>query len=62
MIAGTWMAEAMQLKPVFPLVLGSQTYSIYIGLIALSINLLVSFAGSVALGGVRRQEKHPSSA
>ena len=49
MIAGTWMAEAMQLKPVFPFVLGGQTYSIYIGLIALSINLVVSFSGSFAL-------------
>jgi SSS family solute:Na+ symporter len=50
MIAGTWMAEAMQLKPVFAFVLGGQTYSIYIGLIALGINLVVSFAGSLALG------------
>jgi hypothetical protein len=44
------MAEAMQLKPVFPFVIGGQTYSIYIGLIALSINLVVSFAGSLAIG------------
>ena len=36
MIVGTWMAEAMQLKPVFPLQFGGETYAIYIGLIALS--------------------------
>ena len=36
-----------------PFVLGGQTYSIYIGLIALSVNLVVSFVGSVVLGTVR---------
>jgi Na+/proline symporter len=54
MIVGTWMAEAMQLKPVFPFQLGGQTYTIYIGLIALSVNLVVSFAGSVVFGVRRR--------
>jgi SSS family solute:Na+ symporter len=49
MIVGTWMAEAMQLKPVFPLQFGGQTYTIYIGLIALSANIVISFAGSVVL-------------
>jgi SSS family solute:Na+ symporter len=47
MIVGTWMAEAMNLKPVFPLPLGGATYTIYIGLIALSANILISFAVSV---------------
>ena len=44
MIVGTWMAEAMQLKPVFPFQFGGQTYTIYIGLIALSANMVISFA------------------
>jgi solute:Na+ symporter, SSS family len=46
MIVGTWMAEAMQLKPVFPFQVGGQTYTIYIGLIALSVNLVISFTVS----------------
>jgi solute:Na+ symporter, SSS family len=54
MIVGTWMAEAMQLKPVFPFQLGGQTYTIYIGLIALSANIVISFAGSVVLNAIRR--------
>ena len=54
MIVGTWMAEATQLKPVFPFQLGGQTYTIYIGLIALSVNLVVSFAGSLVWNATRR--------
>jgi len=46
MTIGTWLAEAMQLKPVFPLQIGGQTYIVYIGLIALSANVVISFAGS----------------
>jgi solute:Na+ symporter, SSS family len=49
MIVGSWMAEAMQLKPVFPLQLGGQTYAIYIGVIALSANLATSFVSSAIL-------------
>ena len=54
MIVGTWMAEAMQLKPVFPLQLGGQTYTVYIGLIALSANMVVSFALSLGTKLSRR--------
>ena len=43
MILGTWMAEVMQLKPVFPFQVGGQTYTIYIGVIALIANLVVSY-------------------
>jgi len=39
----------MQLKPVFPLQIGGQTYIVYIGLIALSANVAISFAGSLVL-------------
>jgi solute:Na+ symporter, SSS family len=49
MTIGTWLAEAMQLKPVFPLQIGGQTYIVYIGLIALAANVVISFAGSLAL-------------
>jgi SSS family solute:Na+ symporter len=44
----------MQLKPVFPLQLGGQTYTIYIGLIALGANILISFAGSLVLNAFKR--------
>jgi solute:Na+ symporter, SSS family len=43
MIIGTWMAEAMQLKPVFPVNIAGTTLTIYIGLIALAANIIVSF-------------------
>ncbi len=49
MITGTWMAEAMQLKPVFPVQIGSAAVPIYIGLIALSANIVVSFFLSFAM-------------
>jgi solute:Na+ symporter, SSS family len=64
MIVGTWMAEAMQLKPVFPFQFGGQTYTIYIGLIALSVNLVVSFAGSLLWNATRKTNpprRRPSS-
>jgi SSS family solute:Na+ symporter len=54
MVIGTALAESMQLKPVYPLQLGGQTYTIYIGLIALTANIIVSFAGSQILGSNRR--------
>jgi SSS family solute:Na+ symporter len=54
MIVGTGMAEAMQLKPIFPFVLEGQTYSVYIGLIALSANLVVSFGSSLVLNAFRK--------
>jgi len=59
MIVGTWMAEAMQLKPVFPFQLGGQTYTVYIGLIALSVNLVVSFAGSLLWSPTSRTASPP---
>ena len=49
MIVGTWMAVAMQLKPVFPFQLNGQTYTIYIGLLALSANLVVSVVASLVI-------------
>jgi SSS family solute:Na+ symporter len=49
MMVGTWMAEAMQLKPVFPFQLGGQIFTVYIGLIALTVNLVISFVCSAML-------------
>jgi solute:Na+ symporter, SSS family len=49
MVIGTWMAESMQLKPVFPVQVWGTTLTIYIGLIALSANIVVSFALSFAV-------------
>jgi SSS family solute:Na+ symporter len=46
MTIGTVLAESMQLKPVYPLQFAGQTYTVYIGLIALSANVVVSFAAS----------------
>ena len=57
MIVGTWMAEAMQLKPVFPFRLGGQIFTIYIGLIALAVNLVISFACSAILDAFKRVSK-----
>jgi SSS family solute:Na+ symporter len=49
MTIGTVLAEIMQLKPVFPIQFGGQTFTIYIGLIALSANVVISFAVSFLL-------------
>jgi SSS family solute:Na+ symporter len=57
MMVGTWMAEAMQLKPVFPFRLGGQIFTIYIGLIALAVNLVISFACSAILDAFKRVSK-----
>jgi solute:Na+ symporter, SSS family len=53
MALGTALAENMQLKPVYPFQFGGQTYTIYIGLIALSANIVVSYLVSWILAGVR---------
>jgi len=53
MALGTALAENMQLKPVYPFQFGGQTYTVYIGLIALSANIVVSYLVSWILAGVR---------
>jgi SSS family solute:Na+ symporter len=52
MTIGTVLAEIMQLKPVFPIQFGGQTFTIYIGLIALSTNIVISFAVSFVLNAL----------
>jgi solute:Na+ symporter, SSS family len=56
MIAGTWMAETMQLKPVFPIHLSGQTYTIYIGLFALCANIAVSGLVSFIVKSLHRSQ------
>ncbi|CAN7378858.1 monocarboxylate uptake permease MctP [Caballeronia sp. 15715] len=46
-VLGTGMAIAQGLKPVFALHLGGATYPLYIGLIALALNIVVSFVVSM---------------
>ena len=43
---GSWMAFSIGIKPVYPVVIGGDTYAIYIGLIALVLNLIVSVAAN----------------
>jgi len=50
MIVGTLMAYQMGLKPVYPLVIGGTTYSVYIGVLAGALNLAVSAGASVLFG------------
>jgi SSS family solute:Na+ symporter len=49
MLVGSWLFVAANLKPVFVFHLGAQTWPIYSGLIALAVNLLISFGGSLFL-------------
>jgi SSS family solute:Na+ symporter len=46
-VLGTGLAIAQGLKPVFAVHLGDAVYPVYIGLIALAVNIIVSFAVSV---------------
>jgi SSS family solute:Na+ symporter len=46
-VLGTGLAISQGLKPVFALHVGGATYPLYIGLIALAANIVVSFVVSV---------------
>ncbi|HTH96358.1 MAG TPA: sodium:solute symporter [Stellaceae bacterium] len=52
MAVGTWMAYAVGLKPVYPLVIGGTSYSVYIGLIAGALNLAVSVVVTLLLAAI----------
>ncbi|MBV9392027.1 MAG: sodium:solute symporter, partial [Verrucomicrobia bacterium] len=47
MAVGTLMARAMQWRPVFTIPIGTESASVYIGLIALSVNLLATAIGGL---------------
>lgn len=49
MTVGSWMAFSIGVKPVYPIVIGGETYSIYIGIIAVVVNLIVSMIANVGL-------------
>ncbi len=51
---GSWLVVADGLKPVHPIVLGGATYGVYVGLLALAVNIVVAAAVSLALGEARR--------
>ena len=50
MVAGTFMAYQMGLKPVYPIAIGGAVYPVYIGLLAGGLNLIVSAIASPILG------------
>ncbi|MBV9672940.1 MAG: sodium:solute symporter [Verrucomicrobia bacterium] len=47
MAVGTLMARAMQWRPVFTIPIGTESASVYIGLIALSVNLVATAIGGL---------------
>jgi SSS family solute:Na+ symporter len=49
MVVGTALAYKMELKPIFTIHLGDYSVALYIGLIALAVNLLVTLVLSAAL-------------
>jgi len=52
-VTGTGMAIAMGLKPVYPLQLGGATYPVYIGVLALAANIVVSVVVSALMPKTR---------
>lgn len=46
---GTWLSIAAGMKPLIPINLFGGTYTVYIGLIALAVNLIISFTGSTLM-------------
>jgi solute:Na+ symporter, SSS family len=46
---GTWLSIALGIKPTVPIHLFDATYTVYIGIIALAVNLIISFACSSVL-------------
>ncbi len=54
---GTWMTEAVQLKPVFPFQFAGQTYLIYIGLVALTANIVISYGGSLIINASSKMSR-----
>jgi SSS family solute:Na+ symporter len=59
LVLGTGMAIAQGLKPVFALHLGAATYPLYIGLIALVVNIAVAFVVSTVTP--RRAQVHQAT-
>jgi SSS family solute:Na+ symporter len=56
MILGTWLAFSEGLKPVHALTFGGHTYTVYIGLIALVVNVVVSVVVSLIARALHADE------
>jgi SSS family solute:Na+ symporter len=54
-VGGSWLAFSDGIKPVHTFVLGGSNYSLYTGLAALLLNLLVVFAVQAVLGKQKDQ-------
>ncbi len=51
---GSWLVVADGLKPVHPIVVGGATYGVYVGLLALAVNIVVAAVVSLAMGGEKQ--------
>jgi SSS family solute:Na+ symporter len=49
LVLGTWLSISVGVKPIVPIHLFGATYTVYIGLIALAVNLIISFTCSSVL-------------
>jgi SSS family solute:Na+ symporter len=56
-VCGTSLAFIQDLKPLYGLHIGDATYSMYIGLIALALNLVLTFVLSAVLPAPATQAK-----
>jgi len=53
MVVGTWLATLAQMKPIYNLQVAGQTWSVYIGLLALAANLVVTVLCSLIVRDAR---------
>ncbi|HEX9462617.1 MAG TPA: sodium:solute symporter [Alphaproteobacteria bacterium] len=55
-LGGTWLAWSDGLKPIHALSFGGTTIALYVGLLALAINIAVAVVANLAWRGLRRDE------
>jgi SSS family solute:Na+ symporter len=55
MVLGSYLAWSVGLKPVYPLTFGGGTYTVYIGLIAVAVNLVVAVVISAIEAAIGRE-------
>lgn len=60
LVGGSWLAFADGIKPVHTFVLGGASYSLYTGLVALALNILVAVIVQLALGKRGAPEDSPA--
>ena len=61
MAAGTWCFVLAGLKPVYAIQLFGGSYAIYIGLLALALNMVISLAGTMG-SYLKRNDKYAGEA